>query len=111
MKHHKLTVGAGIACLSLGVLAPSSATAQQLPKVWVGGPNPAPCYDTIEVNGKFVNHEIALRLHPARHGRRDAPREWEFGLPAFSATGLCRCGRRTPGELWVASAGFVPVAS
>ncbi len=54
-----LRVGAAIACLSLGVLVPSVAYAQPLPKVWVGGPNPAPCYNTVEVHGKYVNHKIA----------------------------------------------------
>lgn len=41
------------------VVFPSSANAQQLPKVWINGTNPAPCYNSVEVHGKFVDHKIA----------------------------------------------------
>lgn len=44
----------------LSFLAISSyADAQQLPTVWVGGPNPAPCYRSVQVSGKWEDRKVA----------------------------------------------------
>lgn len=42
---------------ALLLVTPSAA--QQLPTVWVGGPNPAPCYRSVKVKGKWADHKIA----------------------------------------------------
>ena len=45
---------------SISVLAfPTYAGAQQLPKVWVGGPNPPPCFRAVQVNDKWVSRSVA----------------------------------------------------
>lgn len=33
--------------------------AEQLPKVWVGGSNTAPCYRSVKVKGQWVEHKVA----------------------------------------------------
>jgi hypothetical protein len=49
-----------LAVLIVSALAlPLSAGAQQLPKVWVGGPFPPPCYRSVQVHGKWVEDRVA----------------------------------------------------
>jgi hypothetical protein len=63
---NRISRGAGtsylilLAVLTILVVAvPAVANAQQLPKVWIGGPNPSPCSRTVEEHGKLVSREVA----------------------------------------------------
>ena len=53
------------ALVILTTAAPAQA-ATKLPRVWVGGPNPAPCTDSKQVHGKWVGYRVACyQVRPA----------------------------------------------
>jgi hypothetical protein len=61
---------------SISVLAfPTYAGAQQLPKVWVGGPNPPPCFRAVQVNGKWVSRSVACYEARAANYRGERGRQ------------------------------------
>lgn len=59
MNRIKLAVAALLTASVSPLVGTTSAGAAQMPKVWVGGPNPAPCYRVVKLKGKFVDRTVA----------------------------------------------------
>ena len=54
------TLFAGSLWISVPIMAePAVANTQPLPTVWVGGPNPAPCYRSVKLHRKWVSEKVA----------------------------------------------------
>jgi hypothetical protein len=56
-------------------MAVSKAGAQQLPKVWVGGPNLPPCYRVSQVHGKSAEEKGRMLRGPTAHHRGERGRQ------------------------------------